>query len=82
MRVFKIVLVAKITKHFFQVYPLYGAMFNYGRVIISDIDLFTHGLFKPDGTHLSAIGNDILLVSFQEAFRLFIKNPDQKTYEA
>ena len=53
-----------------------------GRVIISDIDLFTHGLFKPDGTHLSAIGNDILLVSFQEAFRLFIKNPDQKTYEA
>lgn len=53
-----------------------------GKVIISDIDLFTLGLFKPDSTHLSDIGNDILLNTYQEAMRSFIQNPDQKAYEA
>lgn len=43
-----------------------------GKVIISDIDLFTLGLFKPDGTHLSDIGIVILLNTYQEAIRSFI----------
>ncbi|MCG8048784.1 MAG: hypothetical protein N0E48_24775 [Candidatus Thiodiazotropha endolucinida] len=53
-----------------------------GRAIVSDIDLFTSGLFLPDGTHLSAIANDILLNTYQEALLAFIQNPDLKIYEA
>lgn len=53
-----------------------------GRAIVSDSDLFTSGLFKPDGVHLTDIGNDILLNTFQEALLAFVQNPNKKLYEA
>jgi hypothetical protein len=35
------------------------------------------GLFAPDGVHLSDIGCDIFLNTFQGALEAFIQNPDQ-----
>lgn len=56
--------------------------FENGRSISSDIDLFEPGFFRPDGTHLTDIANDILLNTYEEAFNAFINNPDQTRYEA
>ena len=42
-----------------------------GRSIIHEIDITTNGLYKSDGVHLSSIGNDIFLNTFQEALLAF-----------
>lgn len=48
------------------------ASYAYGRQIIHNNIDHTPGLFRHDGTHLSDIGSDILLVNMQEALRSFI----------
>ena len=50
---------------------------NHGRYIIHEIETETPGLFLRDGTHLTNIGNDIFLITLQEAIRLFISTPTQ-----
>ena len=42
----------------------------------------TNGLYKSDGVHLTSIGNDIFLNTFQEALVVFFENPNQRIYDA
>lgn len=56
--------------------------FDLGRYIIHEIETVTLGLFQEDGTHLTQIGNAILLTALQEAIRLFFQNPSQIMYNA
>ena len=53
-----------------------------GRSIIHEIDITTNGLYKSDGMHLTSIGNDIFLNTFQEALAAFFVNPNQRFYDA
>ena len=54
-----------------------------GRSVINyDIDSTTNGLFLPDGTHLSPIGNDIFLTSLQEAIASFFGNQNLLVFNA
>ncbi|MEW8545795.1 MAG: hypothetical protein AB2693_19915 [Candidatus Thiodiazotropha sp.] len=55
---------------------------TYGRAIIHELDATTPGLFKPDGVHLTLIGNAIFLNTFKEALRFFLNNNEQKVYDA
>ena len=56
--------------------------FPTGRYICHEIDPQIHGLLKPDGTHLTKIGNSIFLLTFQEALRLFFNQPEKIFYDA
>ncbi|MCG8113656.1 MAG: SGNH/GDSL hydrolase family protein [Candidatus Thiodiazotropha taylori] len=55
--------------------------FTFGKVIVHEIDT-TPGLFKPDGVHLSYIGNAIFLNTIQEALLTFFTNATQNMYDA
>ena len=46
-----------------------------GRSIIHESDITTNGLYKSDGVHLTSIGNDIFLNTFQEALAAFLQIP-------
>ena len=54
----------------------------HGKAIIHEIDTITSGLFKPDGVHLTLIGNAIFLNTFKEALSLFLTDSDHKVYNA
>ena len=53
-----------------------------GKYIVHEIDTVTPGLFRPDGVHLTLIGNSIFLNTMQEALLSFIKDPKRKFYDA
>lgn len=53
-----------------------------GRAIMHEIDTLTPGLLKPDGVHLTLIGNAIFLNTFEEAVNTFHTNPNQTVYNA
>ena len=53
----------------------------HGKAIIHEIDT-TPGLHKPDGVHLTPIGNSIFLHTMQEALSMFFNNPNQRVYNA
>ena len=54
----------------------------HGKAIIHEIDTITSGLFKPDGVHLTLIGNAIFLITFKEALSLFLTDNDHRVYNA
>ena len=43
-----------------------------GRFIIHDIDRETEGFYAPDGTHLSPVGNQMLIYTFKNAILTFL----------
>ena len=54
-----------------------------GRSVINyDIDSTTNGLFLPDSTHLSPIGNNIFLTTLQEAIASFFGNQNLLVFNA
>ena len=44
---------------------------THGRAIIHELYSTTLRLFKPDGTHLTLIGNAIVLDTFKEYLKIF-----------
>lgn len=54
----------------------------HGRAIIHELDTEVPGLFKPDGVHLTLIGNAIFLNTFKEALNIFVSDSGQLVYDA
>lgn len=53
-----------------------------GKYIIHEIETETNGLFLEDGVHLTPVGNDIFLNTFQEAVNAFFSDASLKMFNS